>query len=287
MTTLMKGDRHPAVGLLQQKLNFLGASPPLAVDNDFGDHTRLAVRRFQENQPALDSVYGGIAGPMTLDRLGIGFAVRQLTLKLPLTHRRTENWAAGLGADRIGYSEYGYRNSDPGQVLDVRTYRGSGFRLKGYERLAGGRINVVRGVFMFHGADDPDRAEVSNNECALFVQAFGLPKCRFWLRGPRVKDVAHVLPGTVVATLRDDCYYSDHSGRSHVAIFLSKTDRKMTTLDQWNGSDIHEVTRSFQPENTGEMNPSAKRPYRWVSDADEYYILYSLAACGRKDYDSR
>lgn len=284
MANLMKGDKHPAVGLLQQKLNYFGASPQLAVDNDFGNHTRQAVQRFQQSQPALQSVYGGIAGPMTLDKLGIGFEVQQLAFKVPLMHRPSENWAAGLGVERICYSDYGYRNSDPGQTLDVRSYSGSGFRVKGYDALIGGRINLINGVFVFHSPDDTDRGQVGNNECAIFVQAFGLPQCRHWRRGPRVKDVQHIKPGTIVATMRDDCYYSDYSGRSHVAIFLSKTDRKMTTLDQWNGSDIHRETRDFRPSDLGDKDEKAKRPYNWISDADEYYVVYSTVPAERRDY---
>jgi Putative peptidoglycan binding domain len=289
MAALMKGDKHPAVGKLQEALNRLGATPQLVVDDDYGNFTKIAVRRFQESQPKLTCVFGGIAGTETLDRLGIRIEVEKLVLRLPLIHNASENWAAPLGVNRVGYSELGPRNSDAGQILDFVQYSGTAFVLTGYETLMGGRVALSLGVYVFHGRNDPDRVEVKSNECASLVQAFGLPQTRHWRRGPRVRDMAAVLPGTVVATMRDDRYYSDYSGRSHVAIFLRKDDHGMLTVDQWNGSDIHQEHRRFKPEDLGEQRPfplnKGERPYGWISDADEYYVVYSTEKSVHRDYN--
>src|SRR6185437_14892313 len=46
-TDLHVGSRGPAVMDVQQKMNALGAHPPLAMDGKFGPLTRTAVIRFQ------------------------------------------------------------------------------------------------------------------------------------------------------------------------------------------------------------------------------------------------
>jgi hypothetical protein len=278
---LMKGDKHPAVGELQAALNRLGARPRLAVDNDFGNYTRKAVLDFQLSQPKLSCTYGGIAGPETLDGLGILSDVQLLALELPLFHITSENWAAPLGVRRVLYSESGFRKDAPYDVPIPINYVGTAFVLSGYESLVGGRIAVRNGVYVFHGPGDPDRVEVKKNECAALVQAFGLPQTKHWRRGPRVLD-ANPLPGTVVATLRDDMYHNDYSGRSHVAIFLSKDSGGIHTLEQWNGRDIHRGYRKFKSDEFGEPDKSGK--YGWVDDGDEYYILYSTQPCVGRDY---
>src|SRR5438046_1258897 len=126
MATLMKGDRHPAVGLLQEKLNLFGASPPLAVDDDFGPHTKAAVLTFQQNSPKLSSMYGGIAGPETLDNLGIHLPVEQLVQKFPLDHNPTENWAANLSVRRVMYSavDPDPAHREPGPLDTMHEYPG-------------------------------------------------------------------------------------------------------------------------------------------------------------------
>jgi hypothetical protein len=297
--TLMKGDEHPAVGELQAALNRLGARPRLAVDNDFGDHTWNAVLQFQQAQDKLTCgmCYGGVAGPETLDQLGILSNVKRLVLKLPLPHNRTENWAAPLGVRRVMYSEYGFSNTDGGQVAVPIKYEepqairdpkesgpprpGTAFVLSGYESLIGGRITAKNGVFLFHGPDDPDRTDVRTNECALLAQAFGLPQNKYWFRGPRVRD-ANPLPGTVVATLREYPYPNDYIGNSHTAIFLSKNAGGIYTLDQWNGRDIHKEYRKYNPEDVGYPDKSGN--YGWVGDGDEYYVVYSTQPCVRHYY---
>jgi len=290
MMALLKGDNHPAVGTLQKALNLAGTFPALDIDNDFGDYTQAAVQRFQDRQPQLDCMYAGTVGPRTLDALGIRLEVESLVFKWPLVHRPSENWAAGLGVQRIMYSQMGPRysdrmtcgNSDPGDAPEIIAYTGTGFLVAGYDALVGGRITTLKnGAFVFHGQDDPDREFIKTNECALLVQAFGLPQTRYWRRGPRVVDVPNLLPGTVVATMHDDTYYNDYLDHSHVAIFLGKDLFGMRTLDQWNGSDIHREYREFMPEEVGESCWAGKAS--WVSNAAEYYVLYSDAPSVYRD----
>jgi peptidoglycan hydrolase-like protein with peptidoglycan-binding domain len=45
-----RGDTDRLVGVAQQKLNVLGASPQLAIDGEFGARTEAATRRFQRDQ---------------------------------------------------------------------------------------------------------------------------------------------------------------------------------------------------------------------------------------------
>jgi hypothetical protein len=176
-----------------------------------------------------------------------------------------------------------YENSDPGEAPEIIAYSGTGFLLTGYEALVGGRITTLKnGAFVFHGKEDPDREFIRTNECALFVQAFGLPRTRFWRRGPRVVDVPNLFPGTVVATMHDDIYYNDYRGHSHVAIFLGKDLYGMRTLDQWDGVDIHQEYRRFMPEDTDESDWAGKAS--WVANAAEYFVLYSDKPCDRREY---
>lgn len=65
-TALKRGDQGLAVKSLQEELNTLGVSPPLAVDGDYGPATEQAVRAFQK---AHGLVVDGIAGTQTLSTI--------------------------------------------------------------------------------------------------------------------------------------------------------------------------------------------------------------------------
>lgn len=300
---LVKGDKHPAVGILQQALNDAGARPKLEVDSDFGKHTKAAVVEYQKRTPSLNGVFGGIVCFKTMEALAIRPKVRELVSKQPLVHVETENWAKKLGASRLRFSDYSI-NPLTGKLELIP---GMAWQLSGYKSLIGGRIDNPNRVFTFHSKDDPDRKEVRKNECALLVQAFGCGGTRFWRRGPQVKACPDIPVGTVIATLRDGVYYSDHSGRSHVGIFLSKDDRGIKMIDQWNGRDIGLSYRKYDPRRNGDeltrrrktskyddmtipvpapdgshlgytvahIPTMKKYQYTWVSDADEYYVMYS------------
>lgn len=128
----------------------------------------------------------------------------------------------------------------------------STFRISNYDLAVGGRVaffsfkekTTGREVYKwrFFDKSNPLRTAVNNNECALMAQGLGqaapVPGTGEWRRGPKVTDLPEIEPGTLVATLEDGVYYSDHSGRSHVGIFVSKTADTMTLVDQWNGADI-------------------------------------------------
>ena len=67
-TTLQRGSSGPEVRALQQRLNELGAAPPLAVDGAFGERTHAAVVAFQT---ARGLAPDGVVGPLTRAALGL------------------------------------------------------------------------------------------------------------------------------------------------------------------------------------------------------------------------
>ena len=93
-----------------------------------------------------------------------------------------------------------------------------------------GTFVVSQGHVLYGSAAD-------KSECAALVQAFGVPNTNRWRRGPRVQDIESLTPGTVIATLGTGVYLSDYSGKSHVGIFLRKTDLGLVMLDQFRGGD--------------------------------------------------
>ena len=287
MAALMKGDKHPAVGMLQDALNRYGAFPtlpPTTISANSQSGRSASSRRISRS---CNSPTAALPICRRWTCWGIRLGVERLVWKAPLQYNPSQDWAAYLDVRRVKYSDYGFINTDPGQVATPVQYVATGFVLSNYRHLIGGRITVSKnGVYTFHGVDDPDRVEVKKNECAALVQAFGVTRTGTWRRGPRVKG-NNILPGTVVATMRDDKYYSDYSGRSHVAIFESQTSNGICTIDQWNGSDIHREFRPFKPEDLGDERPFKKGqdPYGWIGDADEYYVVYSTEPTHRLKYE--
>jgi len=67
-TTLERGSAGPEVRALQQRLNERGASPPLAVDGEFGPRTEAAVVAFQTAHGLQPD---GVVGPLTRAALGL------------------------------------------------------------------------------------------------------------------------------------------------------------------------------------------------------------------------
>lgn len=74
---LQRGSTGPAVSELQERLNELGATPPLDVDGIFGAKTDAAVKEFQANN-GLE--VDGIVGPLTAAALGPGVIVEDGSL---------------------------------------------------------------------------------------------------------------------------------------------------------------------------------------------------------------
>lgn len=301
-TTLARGAKHRAVGILQAAINKAGAEPKLSVDGDFGKRTEAAVRSYQIRAPHLTNVYGGIACSRTLEALYILRDVKAELAKSPAP-TNAGDWRKGLGIRRFSMGESGINPLTGKREI----YRGQAYQLSGYESLIGGRIDLQNKVITFHASDEEGLGAVQENQCALLVQAFGVRETRRWRKGPHVKSCASIPPGTVVATMRDGVYYSDHSGRSHVGIFISKDSAGMTLIDQWNGRSIGRMTRRYKPEDDGNslvdrgytksktpnitipvQNPDGsimgytsakidtfkKYQYTWTGDADEYYVVY-------------
>ena len=304
-----RGTKHVAVRTVQEALNNKGAQPQLSVDGDFGKRTERAVLKFQMDEERVQGVTGGIVDPQTLFVLRVLESVSEQIRKAPIPeHVETNDWQIKLGYDRISLGQTTV-GPNLGQVTPAT---GSAFKLYGFETLLGGRIENVKGTWIFHGKDDPDRGDVTKNECALLVQAFGCGRTRNWRRGPHVRALRHIPRGTVVATLRDGVYYSDHSGRSHVGIFDSFISgangqpKGFRMFDQSNGNDIKLRDFNFfdaydrskmveKPKGkSGDLTipvygPNnellgytviedpfyAKNKFRWTSIGDEYYVMYS------------
>jgi peptidoglycan hydrolase-like protein with peptidoglycan-binding domain len=65
--TLTSGQKGPAVATLQQKLNRVGALPPLATDGHFGPKTHAAVEAFQKRHGLAVDGKVGVATTTALD----------------------------------------------------------------------------------------------------------------------------------------------------------------------------------------------------------------------------
>jgi len=80
-TTLERGSAGPEVRALQQRLNERGASPPLAVDGEFGPRTEAAVVAFQTAHGLQPD---GVVGPLTRAALGLAEPARNLRELVPV-----------------------------------------------------------------------------------------------------------------------------------------------------------------------------------------------------------
>ncbi len=169
-------------------------------------------------------------------------------------------------------------------------YAGRGYVIHGFEKFAGWEVQLVgrRIVRRFQGG--------LRNECAQFVQMFGVPRTSNWRRGPQVGHLAPgTIPvGTVVATLRDGVYHNDYSGRSHVGIYMghdpydpAKGDANpggVWIMDQWNGSPIAKRRKDYS-RIANKQGSVARKPWQdaagrrqtrrvgWASDGEEYFVL--------------
>jgi hypothetical protein len=119
------------------------------------------------------------------------------------------------------------------------------------------------------------------SECAALVQAFGVPNTNRWRRGPHVQDIAVLTPGTVIATLGTGVYLSDYSGKSHVGIFLGKTDKGLVMLDQYRGGE-GTVGIRLKPFNA--PHPITRVPAAKFLDPDFSYRMEITEKDGSKSY---
>jgi hypothetical protein len=329
MTPLKQGSKGPRVRELQGLLNTKGASPKLKPDADFGPRTDAAVRAFQT---ASKLTPDGIVGPKTwaalhnrrsrpntvvaargndtfdLDELA-RFFKGLVDSALPATPvaRATPRPAVARPAPTprapaqpatparppaatvppvVSARDFGnYRR------LSFQNFSGQGYVINRFRQFAGGAIQILgtrRIIQPGQGLPAGIR-----NECASYVQYFGIPNTRSWRRGPRVCDLPQgTLPvGTVIATLRDGVYHSDYSGRSHVGIYLrhdpyadGSSAGGVTMMDQWNGAPIAERLKRYDANGNAQGNKSKQawvdsrgvtqtKRVRWTSDGEEYYVL--------------
>lgn len=315
MAILKKGAKGIAVRELQGLLNSRFHRVRLKVDGDFGEGTEAAVKDFQK---LVGLTADGIAGPRTqaalhqaaaehlngfdpislIDLVAFFNSLEQVGKHLlkPLGNMNVRPPASKEPPPQI---------SPKAKKSDWRAFTRASFpgyegqsyivRSDTYSKFEGGAIQLLpRKVVVGKGEDMPAGLK---NECAQFVQYFGIPVTGTWRRGPRVCDFGPgTLPiGTVVATLRDGGYHSDYSGRSHVGIYLSHEDysQYLTTsdtgsgvvlMDQYNGARIARRKKRYSVDADAEGKKSKrawtdsegnKREKRvnWVQDGEEYYVL--------------
>jgi hypothetical protein len=101
--------------------------------------------------------------------------------------------------------------------------------------------------------------------------------------------------GTVVATLREGQYYSDHSGRSHVGIYISHDEYQeylqskdskvgIRLFDQFNGNPIKERVYPYAAiaDKDGKRAKEAwtdsagnlhQNRVQWMKDGEEYFVV--------------
>lgn len=188
MATLQRGSSGPEVRALQERLNALGASPPLDVDGEFGRRTEAAVIAFQQAH-GLEA--DGIVGRLTRAALGLPEAAQNFSQLVPIpasinpgvTAARHQTMMNILGAP-------GALTDDCSDVTNERVKRLLVTANVGPFRVTGLRpaIEALKRIF----------AQVRNDEPALFASlgTAGMLCCR------RVRPV----PGGPVST-----NFSNHS----------------------------------------------------------------------------
>jgi hypothetical protein len=328
---LKLGMRGPLVREAQGLINSYFGSIRLRPDSDFGPRTEAVVK---EIQTSLKIKVDGIIGPrtwsvlrrrgqVTADPVGNGidlFSLRDLEdfyrslparfggpgvqPKASAPSSKLLNGAPAPSANGQSSARSASAQNIP-KVVSVKDFRN--FQRISFEGYAG-RGYVIKDFRKFEGCGirllptkEIREAGASltgfKNECAQFVQYFGVPNTGTWRRGPRVCDFkpGELAAGTVVATLRDGKYYSDYSGRSHVGIYLSHTDYQqylsgsdpngaMRMMDQFNGNKITTRTYKYAVAADKEGSKSKKQwvdgsgktrtnRVQWGKDGEEYYVL--------------
>ena len=123
-----------------------------------------------------------------------------------------------------------------------------------------------------------------------------MPYTGLWRRGPQVCTFkpGELPVGTVIATLRDDIYHSDYSGRSHVGIYLSHDEYApylashsktagLVVCNQWNRAVVQNSTRRYAVDANADGGPAkktwihdgkaTKRRLSWIKDGEEYFVV--------------
>ncbi|MEG3086527.1 BPSL0067 family protein [Sphingomonas sp. PB4P5] len=312
MQVLRRGDHGPAVREIQGNLRRAGAK--IDIDGVFGLKTEQAVKALQaaRHLPA-----DGLVGPRTrgallrrpaqpkpagadafnpaafgawLARLP-GMIYDAVTPDEPVAGRQQTPAASAPRAAAPPKAAVGKPVVSPGQNRKHRriafpNYAGRGYILQDFEQYDGYAIRLVGGVSV--APWDPKK--LIKNECAQFVQFFGVPRTREWRAGPQVchQEPGSIPVGTVVATLRDGMYHNDYSGRSHVGIYLghdplTKKGGGVLLLDQFNKNPIrrrlkrYDVDANEAGRATKAWTDAAGKKHdhrvHWSADGEEYFVL--------------
>lgn len=332
-TILRKGDKGKAVREIQGLLNSRSGKLVVKPDGDFGGKTETMVKEFQAKMKFKTD---GIVGPKTWDALhnealkaqfdncfvahdwfslielekfftgltkhaeqGIAAAsnsLHKLTSSAPATAHPVKTTGAPQNKNLTSAPAIVKRTDFKNYLrTSFHGYTGQGYIIKDFKKFEGGAIQLRPAVkIIARGETMPNGFK---NECASYVQYFGIPNTKGWLRGPRVCDFkpGELPEGTVVATLRDGKYYSDYSGRSHVGIYLSHHDYTnylssknqsvgVTIMEQYNGMMISRGVKKYavEADEVGKPSPKCwtdssgvvrtKRVF-WGKDGEEYYVL--------------
>jgi hypothetical protein len=325
---LRKGDKGKAVREIQGLLNSRAGKIVLKPDGDFGGKTETAVKEFQTKMKLRAD---GVVGPKTWEALHKEslvanfdncisvhdwFSLTELQkffdgLTPNVKHQNTappssQKSNTPVKPQAANTTDIPNKASASVPAIVKQTdfkryqrtsfhgYTGLGYVIKDFKKFEGGAIQLRPSVKIIE-----PKGVIPNgfkNECASYVQYFGIPNTKTWLRGPRVCDFkpGELPEGTVVATLRDGKYYSDYSGRSHVGIYLSHDDYAsylisdnksvgITLMDQYNDNSITRRKKYYAVDADKEGNSTSswtdskgaahKKRVSWGKDGEEYYVL--------------
>lgn len=303
-----KGDHGPIVREIQGNLTRTGHR--IKMDGLFGSETDAAVKAFQKEHklPA-----DGVVGPRTLavlhrrppqpkppgqdgfDPAAFGAWLSRLpgevfdavlpdrpvaTASKPAVRpeQRTEVRKAPDRPTRAtGKPVVSPAQNTKHRRVSFPGYEGRGFVLQDFEKYENYAIRLLGG----YSVAPWDPRKLIKNECAQLVQFFGVPRTREWRAGPQVcfLDQGDIPSGTVVATLRDNMYHNDYSGRSHVGIYLrhdpfGTKGGGVLLLDQFNKNPIKRRLKRYDGD-AGRAKPirATGRRYNWSADGEEYFVL--------------
>lgn len=303
-----KGDHGPIVREIQG--NLVRTGHPVKTDGLFGSETDAAVRAFQKGHKL---PVDGVVGPGTLavlhrrpaqpkppgqdgfDPAAFGAWLARLPGEIydailpdkptvaparpvarpetrPETPKAPERPTRATGKPVVSPAQ-----NTKHRRISFPGYEGRGFVLQDFEKYENYAIKLLNG----YSVAPWDPRNLIKNECAQFVQFFGVPRTREWRAGPQVcfLEQSDIPSGTVVATLRDNLYHNDYSGRSHVGIYLrhdpfGTKGGGVLLLDQFNKNPIKRRLKRYDGD-AGRAKPirATGRRYNWSADGEEYFVL--------------
>jgi hypothetical protein len=313
---LRLGSKGIAVGELQANLKAMGI--PVSTDRYFGPKTDAAVRQFQKARrlpvdgvagPAFWRAMHGAAprtgggsdhhDPFSLDRwlksLARPNAIFGATMSQapapvsPFAPQPPKAAPAAAAPTGVPSFVTGTENTKHKRVT-FEGYEGRGYVIhQDFKKFEGCQVQLCGEKVIRYHEDTPLK-----NECAQWVQLWGVPRTTYWRRGPQVCHMkpGELAPGTVIATLRDDKYYSDYSGRSHVGIYLghdpldtsANSQAGVTIFDQYNGAKITTRKKLYRVDANAQGGAAKKvwtdsagveqtKRVNWTKDGEEYFVL--------------